>query len=104
MPPIRVKNKSKKRKKTIDSTEKIRYSLPAMQTTLEIQMELENDTIVNIEATYSKDKGDYLTPPHESMEIDSVTLDDGTEYELDSYEEKRAIIELYEELRARGED
>jgi hypothetical protein len=85
------------------------YFLSAMQT-LEIQMEVEKfdsegNTIgfpeVTIQATYSKEEGDYLNPPYESMEIDSVTLEDGESYELSSYEERQAIIALYEELRAR---
>jgi hypothetical protein len=82
-----------------------------MKKALEIQMEVEKldsqenviVSEVNVRATYLKDKGDDLTPPYEEMEIDSVTLEDGTDYELDSYEEKTAIALLYEEARAMGE-
>ena len=78
-----------------------------MKNTIEIQMEVERldsqeNVIVSevtIQATYLKDKGDYLTPPCEEMEIDSVILEDGTKYKLDSCQEKMAIVALYEEAR-----
>ena len=85
----------------------INYSLLAMTKQLEIQMEVEKldsegNTIgvfdVNIQATYSKDRGDYWNPPYEEMDIDSVTLDDGEDYELNREEEERALQKLYEEL------
>ena len=88
------------------------YSFPAMTTEIEIEMTVEKldfngDTIaeipVFITATYSADKGDYLTPPYESMEIDSVIEQDGTDYKLDRWEEKMAITLLYEELKSRAE-
>ena len=88
------------------------YSFPAMTTEIEIEMTVEKldsngDTIaeipVFITAIYSADKGDYLTPPHESMEIDSVIEQDGADYELSRWEEEQAITLLYEELKGRGE-
>jgi hypothetical protein len=84
-----------------------------MTTKLEIQMEIEKldsegyETIgtfdVNIEATYSKDNGDYWNPPYEQMDIESVTLDDGEDYQLSREEEQRAIAMLYEELAGIGD-
>ena len=79
-----------------------------MTTKLEIQMEIEKldsegyETIgtfdVNIEATYSKDNGDYWNPPYEEMDIDSVTLDSGEDHDLSKEDEERAMSLLYEAL------
>jgi len=84
-----------------------------MTTKLEIQMEIEKldsenyEAIeyfnVNIEATHSKDRGDHWNPPYEEMDIDSVTLDNGEDYDLSNEEEKRAIALLYEELADMGD-
>jgi hypothetical protein len=84
-----------------------------MTTKLEIQMEIEKldsegyEAIehfdVNIEATYAKDNGDHWNPPYEDMDIDSVTLDSGEDYELSEEDRRRAVALLYEELANVGD-
>jgi hypothetical protein len=83
------------------------YSALAMNVKLEVMMEVEKfdsegNTIgvfdVKVKGIYSEDAGDHYNPPHESMEIDSVLLGDGDDYELSSDEEERAMEMLYEAL------
>jgi RNA-binding protein YlmH len=77
-----------------------------MQKTIQITMQVEKldhlerliDVELEIEATYTLERGDYHNPRIEEIEIESVFTEDGDEWELSSSDERRARELLWEQV------